>query len=190
MQSYKYFMQEDLMTYYNPLEERTSKLIMSYLKFYNYVQIIGNIIYSDHSYKIFFSNKENIATLHFGRDIAVLYEFTDKSEYFPRIKTDFIREERLEYLGDFRNKCIVYTHNGFKESLYFSPINYQGMKEKDYYENKIPTGTIPTDKRKNNFTTAMMRIIASADYANEIRCLREGEPVYNGKQVKTSLRNK
>ncbi len=185
MLNYKNFMQEDLRTYDNPLEERTSKIIMSYLKYYNYVQIFGNIIYSDHSYKIFFSNKENLATLHFGNNLAILTEYNDKSTAFPKIRTDFVKEERLEYLGDFRDKCIVYTHNGFKESMYFSPIHYQGMKDEEYYLNKIPTRSNPNDVRKNNFSSVIMRIIASADYANEIRCLREGEPVYNGKQVKT-----
>ena len=183
--TYKYFMQEYFRTYDNPLDEDISKTIISYLKFYNYIPIGKSKRFSDRSYQTKFSNSSNIAVLHFGENMATLVEYDSLTETTPRVKMDFIKKERLEYLGSFRDKCLVYTFDKYRKCYYYGPVNYQGMSDNDYYNNKIKEGTKPNSKIDNSdIVPVMMRIIASADYANEIRCLREKEDTYCGKQIK------
>lgn len=183
MSKYKSLLQETFRTYDNPLDEETSKLILSYLKFYNYNPEVGVIRYKDRTYKVYFKSNDKSAELHFGLDTAVLTEFEGFTTAAPISKIDFIKKEKLEYLGDFNTKCIVYTFNKFSESIYFGPNNYMGMKKEDYLNNKIPKNTIPEDyKNHSEYPTYMMRLIASADYANEIRASRFNPPAYYGRQ--------
>ena len=185
MGKYRTYLQEDLRTYDNPLNETISKTIFSYLKFYGYVQIRKGIRYINRTYKVLFSNGTDYAVLNFGDNIAVLTEFYGKSEITPRSKIDFIKQEKLEYIGAFKDKCIIYTFDKFSKSCYYGPINYQGMKNSSYYNNDIPDGTTPDGvKIHEEYPTIMMRLVASGDYANEIRCLKEEEPVYYGKQIR------
>ena len=80
MGKYRTYLQEDLRTYDNPLDETISKTIFSYLKFYGYVQIRKSIRYINRTYKVLFSNGQDYAVLNFGDNIAVLTEFYGKSE--------------------------------------------------------------------------------------------------------------
>ena len=184
MAKYKTYMQEYLRTYDSPTQEDTAKTIISYLKFYGYVPIQKTERYVDRTYKAIFSDGVNLATLRFVKDLAILIEYDGLTEITPTRKTDFIKKERLEYLGSFRDKSIVYTCDKFCKCFYYNSLKYQGMKDSDYYNNNLPHGTMPDGvKDIGEFKPIMMRLIASSDYANEIRCMKEGEPVYNGKQV-------
>ena len=184
MDNYSTFMQEEFATYDNPLNEKISKLILGYLKYYKYVQIKKSVRLLDRSYKVTFSNKENIAVLTFGMNNAILIEYDGKVEVKPLIKTDFVKMERMEYLGRFRDKCLIYTTDEFSKSFYFGPKTYQGLKDEDYYNNLIPLGSMPDGVKDHSaFNALMMRIVASSDYANEIRCIRNKIDNYNGKNL-------
>lgn len=185
MTKYRSYMQEYFRTYDNPIEEDVSKTIISYLKFYDYIPLAKSKRFVDRSYKTTFSNGNNIATLLFGEGFAVLTEFEGKVEVSPSRRIDFIKQEILEYMGTLRDRCIIYTTDKYRKSFYYGPLNYQGMRDFEYYSNKIPSGTMPDGVRDHSeFPATMMKIIAAAEYGNEIRCLREEEPVYQGKQVK------
>ena len=185
MTKYRTYLQEDLRTYDNPLDEKVSKLIISYLKFYNYIPIKKCIRYINRTYKAIFSNGENYATLHFGENMAILTEYYGKSEITPKVRIDFIKQEKLEYIGTLKDRCIIYTCDKFRKCYYYDAINYQGMKDTNYYNNDIPDGTMPDGvKNIEEYKTVMMRLVASADYANEIRCLKKEESVYCGKQIR------
>ncbi len=185
MSKYKSSMQEYFRTYDNPIDEDTSKTILAYLKFYGYVPIEKSIRYVDRSYKAVFSNGTNMATLRFGRNMAVLIEYEGLVEISPQARIDFIKKEKLEYIGNIRDRSIVYTCDKYRKCYYFSSINYQNMKDCDFYNNNIPAGTMPDKVRDNSdIKPIMMRIVASGEFANEIRCMKENEDVYCGKQIK------
>ena len=144
---------------------------------------MGVIRYKDRTYKVFFKSDNKSAELRFGLDMAVLTEFEGFTIAAPLSKIDFIKKEKLEYLGDFNTRCIIYTFNKFSESLYFGPNNYIGLKKDDYLNNNIPANTIPDDhKSHSEYPTSMMRLVACSDYANEIRASRFTPPAYYGRQ--------
>ena len=183
MSKYKTMLQETFRTYDNPLSEEISKLILSYLKFYDYIPELGIIRYDDRSYLISFLSKTNKATLHFGENLAVLIEYDGFTETSPLVRMDFIKEERLEYLGDLSDRSIVKTIDKYSKSLFYGPNNYHGLRRDDYLNNRIPASSEPEDFRDfSEYNKPMMRIVASADYANEIRAKRFNPPAFFGRQ--------
>lgn len=195
MTKYRSYMQETCRTYDNPVEEEISKTIMSYLRFYGYYPVTKSQRFVDCSYKSIFTNGHNIVTLEFGKKNeilnAVLIEYEGMEEISPVRRIDFVKKEILEYIGSLRDRCIIYTTDDYKTCYYYSSLAYQGLKDKEYYKNEISSGTMPDGVRDNSeFSATMMRIVAAADYANEIRCLREGEPVYQGRQVNDNVQKR
>lgn len=183
MTKYKNLLQESFRTYDNPLDEKTSKLILSYLRFYGYIPQLGFIRYQDGSYRIDFSNGKNIASLHFGENIALLTEYDGLTDAITLSRMNFIKKERLEYLGDSAHRSIVKTIDNFKTSLYYGPNNYVGMKKEAYLNNNIRKDIMPDDfKDLSKYESVMMRIVASGDYANEIRAKKIGPSAYYGRQ--------
>ncbi len=185
MTKYRSYMQEYFRTYDNPLDEDVSKTIISYLKFYDYIPLKKSERFVDRSYKTTFFNGTNLAVLYFGEDKAILVEYEGKVEISPMRRINFLKQEILEYQGTLRDRYIIYTRDKYRKSFYYGPLNYQGMRDDDYYKNNIPSGTMPDGVRDHSeFPATMMRIVAAAEYGNEIRCLKMDEPVYQGKQVK------
>lgn len=182
MSKYKTMLQETFRTYDNPLSEEVSKLILSYLKFYGYEIANETKRCEGRTYLVEFSSKNNHASLHFGKDLAILMEY-DGFSLVPTVRMDFIKEERLEYLGDLHNRCIVKTGDGYSKSLFYGPSNYYGLKKEDYVNNCIsPESEIEDFRDHSEYPTKMMRIVASGDYANEIRAKRFNLPAFYGRQ--------
>ncbi len=183
MEKYKTMLQETLRLYDNPLSEEDSKLVMSYLRFYNYNPEIGVIRYKDRTYRIDFKNNDNSASLHLGKDLALLTEFDGHTEASILCKMDFIKKERMEYFGDIYHKCLVYTKDNFSRSFYYGPNHFIDVSKADYYNCNLGKDAIPDDfKDLSDYDNLMMRIVVSADYANEIRASRFTPPAYYGRQ--------
>ena len=183
MSKYRSMLQETFRLYDNPLPENISKLILSYLKFYgyDYLGIASRTNGNQHS--LDFLSKDNYASLLIGEDLAILTEYEGHTDAIPLVKTDFIKGERLEYLGELSNRSIVKTIDNFTKSIYFGPKNYIGLRKDDYINNRIaPDAEIEDIRDLSEYGPVMMRIVASADYANEIRAKRFNPPAYYGRQ--------
>ena len=183
MSKYRVMLQEYFRAYDNPLTEEISKLILSYLKFYGYESECDLIRSKSGLYEISFTNRNNLAVLKFGEEYAVLVEYDGLVPVYPLCKMDFIKGERLEYLGNANNRSIVYTKEGFSKSFFYGPNNYIGMNKADYLNNNIRKDIFPDEYRDlSEYDTPMMRIVASADFANEMRSKRFNPPAYYGRQ--------
>lgn len=183
MSKYRSMLQETFRLYDNPLPEDVSKLILSYLKFYGYDYLGIADRTNGRQYLLDFLSKDNYASLLLGKDLAVLTEYEGHTDAIPLIKTDFIKGERLEYIGELSNRCIVKTTDNFTKSMFLGPKNYIGLRKDDYINNRIaPDAEIEDFRDLSEYEPVMMRIVASGDYANEIRAKRFNPQAFYGRQ--------
>ena len=170
MKKYKNLIQETFRTYDNPLGEDDSELIYEYIITFKEYQRVSSIMLKDRSYIVTLKNEENIATFAFGDGSAILTEYEGFSTAYPLNRIDFIRKEKFDYIGSLNNKSLVYTFDKFNKSVYYDYKHYIGMSRIDYYENKMSSKELPEDYRDlSNNQDMLLKIIASTEYANDIR---------------------
>ncbi len=170
MKKYKNLIQETFRTYDNPLEEDDSKLIYEYLITFKEYQRVNSIMLKDRSYIVTLKNEENIAYFSFGEGSAILTEYDGFTTAYPLNRIDFIKKEKFDYIGSLNTKSLVYTFDKFNKSVYYDFKHYIGMSREDYYKNKISQNELPEDYRDlSNNQDMLMKIIASTEYANDIK---------------------